>query len=168
MYFIILITALTLHRNGITYIQTSEDAAEALRPLAGNLASLLFTLGIIGVGFLAVRIMSASAAYAAAETFGWRVGLNNAFKTARAFYAIMILSKLAGIAIDFANVNAIKALFWAAVLNGLLAPFLLAGILIVATDRKLMRDNPTPLFTTVLIAVTTCAMIGAALGMFLL
>jgi Mn2+/Fe2+ NRAMP family transporter len=168
MYFIILTTALTLHGNGIIHIQTSKDAAEALRPLAGNLASLLFTLGIIGVGFLAVPIMSASAAYAAAETFGWRVGLNNAFKTARAFYAIMILSTLAGIAIDFANVNAIKALFWAAVLNGLLAPFLLAGILIVATDRKLMRDNPTPLFTTVLVAVTTCAMIGAALGMFLL
>jgi Mn2+/Fe2+ NRAMP family transporter len=80
----------------------------------------------------------------------------------------MILSTLAGIAIDFANVNAIKALFWAAVLNGLLAPFLLAGILIVATDRKLMRDNPTPLLTTVLVAVTTFAMIGAALGMFLL
>jgi Mn2+/Fe2+ NRAMP family transporter len=148
MYFIILTTALTLHGNGIIHIQTSKDAAEALRPLAGNLASLLFTLGIIGVGFLAVPIMSASAAYAAAETFGWRVGLNNAFKTARAFYAIMILSTLAGIAIDFANVNAIKALFWAAVLNGLLAPFLLAGILIVATDRKLMRNHQTPLFTT--------------------
>jgi Mn2+/Fe2+ NRAMP family transporter len=168
MYFIILTTALTLHGNGITHIQTSEGAAEALRPLAGNLAALLFTLGIIGVGFLAVPIMSASAAYAAAETFGWRVGLNNGFKTARAFYAIMILSTLAGIAIDFANVNAIKALFWAAVLNGLLAPFLLAGILIVATDRKLMLDNPTPLFTTVLVAVTTCAMVAAALGMFLL
>jgi Mn2+/Fe2+ NRAMP family transporter len=168
MYFIILTTALTLHGNGITHIQTSEAAAEALRPLAGNLAALLFTLGIIGVGFLAVPIMSASAAYSAAETFGWRVGLNNAFKTARAFYAIMILSTLAGIAIDFANVNAIKALFWAAVLNGLLAPFLLAGILIVATDRKLMRGHSAPLLTTVLVAVTTCAMIGAALGMFLL
>jgi Mn2+/Fe2+ NRAMP family transporter len=168
MYFIILTTALTLHGNGITHIQTSEGAAEALRPLAGNLAALLFTLGIIGVGFLAVPIMSASAAYAAAETFGWRVGLNNGFKTARAFYAIMILSTLAGIGIDFANVNAIKALFWSAVLNGLLAPFLLATILIVATDRKLMRDHPAPLVTTVLVAVTTCAMIGAALGMFLL
>ena len=80
----------------------------------------------------------------------------------------MILSTLAGIGIDFANVNAIKALFWAAVLNGLLAPFLLAGILIVARDRKLMRGHPAPLLTTVLVAVTTCAMIGAALGMFLL
>ena len=109
--FIILTTALTLHRNGITHIQTSEGAAEALRPLAGNLAALLFTLGIIGVGFLAVPIMSASAAYAAAEIFGWRVGINKRFKTARAFYAIIILSTLVGIAIDFANVNAIKALF---------------------------------------------------------
>ena len=80
MYFIILTTALTLHRNGITHIQTSEGAAEALRPLAGNLAALLFTLGIIGVGFLAIPIMSASAAYAAAETFGWRVGINRVLR----------------------------------------------------------------------------------------
>jgi Mn2+/Fe2+ NRAMP family transporter len=136
--------------------------------LAGNLAALLFTLGIIGVGFLAIPIMSASAAYAAAEIFGWRVGINKSFRTARAFYAIMILSSLVGIAIDFANINAIKALFWSAVLNGLLAPFLLIAILFVATDRKLMRNHPAPLVTTVLVAITTCAMIGAALGMFLL
>jgi Mn2+/Fe2+ NRAMP family transporter len=80
----------------------------------------------------------------------------------------MILSTLVGIAIDFANVNAIKALFWSAILNGLLAPFLLAAILIVATDRKLMRNHPIPLITIVLISIATCAMIGAALGMFLL
>ncbi len=150
------------------HVETSQGAAEALRPLAGNLAALLFTLGIIGAGFLAIPIMSASAAYAAGEIFGWRVGINKSFKTARAFYAIIILSTLIGIAIDFANINAIKALFWSAVLNGLLAPFLLAAILIVATDRKLMRNHPAPLVTTVLVAITTCAMIGAALGMFLL
>src|SRR5438132_7326012 len=84
MYFIILTTALTLHRDGITHIQTSEGAAEALRPLAGNLAALLFTLGIIGVGFLAVPIMSASAAYAAAEIFGWRVWVMQSFQPAGA------------------------------------------------------------------------------------
>jgi NRAMP (natural resistance-associated macrophage protein)-like metal ion transporter len=168
MYFIILTTALTLHRNGITHIQTSQAAAEALRPLAGNLAALLFTLGLIGVGFLAIPIMSASAAYAAAEIFGWRVGINKGFRTARAFYAIMILSTLVGIAIDFANINAIRALFWSAVVNGLLAPFLLVAILIVATDHKLMRNNAAPLVATVLVAVAACAMIGAALGMFLL
>jgi NRAMP (natural resistance-associated macrophage protein)-like metal ion transporter len=168
MYFIILTTALTLHQNGITHVETSEGAAEALRPLAGNLAALLFTLGIIGAGFLAIPIMSASAAYAVGEIFGWRVGINKSFKTARAFYAIIILSTLVGIAIDFANINAIKALFWSAVLNGLLAPFLLVAILIVATDRKLMRNHPAPLVATVLVAIATCAMIGAALGMFLL
>jgi Mn2+/Fe2+ NRAMP family transporter len=168
MYFIILTTALTLHPSGITHIETSKAAAEALRPLAGNFAALLFTLGIIGVGFLAVPIMSASAAYAAAETFGWRAGLNKGFRTARAFYAIMILSTLVGISIDFANVNAIKALFSSAVLNGLLAPFLLAAILVVAADRKLMRNYPAPLLTVLLVVVTTVAMFGAALGMFLL
>jgi Mn2+/Fe2+ NRAMP family transporter len=168
MYFIILTSALTLHRSDMTHIETSKEAAEALRPLAGNFAALLFTLGILGVGLIAIPTMSASAAYAMAEAFGWRSGLNTGFKMARAFFCIIIISTLVGIGIDFANVNAIKALFWAAVLNGLLAPFLLAAILIVATDRKLMRDHPTPLFTTVLVAVTTCAMIGAALGMFLL
>jgi Mn2+/Fe2+ NRAMP family transporter len=168
MYFIMLTTALMLHRNGITQIETSKQAAEALRPLAGNFAALLFTLAIIGVGFLAVPIMSVSAAYAVAETLDWRHGFKNRFKTARAFYAIIILSTLVGIAIDFTNVSAIKALFGAAVLNGLLAPFLLSAILIVATDRTLMRNHPVPLVTTLLVAVTTLAMLGAALCMFLL
>jgi Mn2+/Fe2+ NRAMP family transporter len=168
MYFIILTSALTLHRSGMTHIETSKEAAEALRPLAGDLAALLFTLGILGVGLLAIPIMSASAAYAIAEAFGWRIGLNTGFKMARAFFGIIIVSTFVGIGIDFANISAIRVLFWSAVLNGLLAPFLLAGILIVATDRKLMRGHSAPLLTTVLVAVTTCAMIGAALGMFLL
>jgi Mn2+/Fe2+ NRAMP family transporter len=168
MYFIILTSALTLHRSGMIHIETSKEAAEALRPLAGNFGALLFTLGILGVGLIAIPTMSASAAYAMAEAFGWRGGLNTGFKMARAFFCIIIISTLVGIGIDFANISAIRVLFWSAVLNGLLAPFLLAAILIVATDRKLMRDHPTPLFTTVLVAVTTCAMIGAALGMFLL
>jgi Mn2+/Fe2+ NRAMP family transporter len=168
MYFIILTSALTLHRSGMTHIETSKEAAEALRPLAGDLAALLFTLGILGVGLLAIPTMSASAAYAIAEAFGWRSGLNDGFKMARAFFGIIIISTFVGIGIDFANINAIKALVWSAVLNGLLAPFLLAAILIVATDRKLMRGHPASLLTTVLIAVTTCAMVAAALGMFLL
>ena len=103
-----------------------------------------------------------------AEAFGWRSGLNNRFKMARAFFGIIIISTFVGIGIDFANISAIRVLYWSAVLNGLLAPFLLAAILVVAVDRKLMRNYPTPLVTTVLVTVTTCAMIGAALGMFLL
>jgi Mn2+/Fe2+ NRAMP family transporter len=168
MYFIILTTALTLHQSGMTHIETSEQAAQALRPMAGSLAALLFTFGIIGVGFLAIPTMSAAAAYAAAEAFGWRSGLDKGFKTARAFYAIIIVSTFVGIGIDFANINAVKALLWAAILNGLLAPFLLAAILFVATDRKLMHDHTAPIITTFLVAIATIAMIGAALGMIFL
>ena len=168
MYFIILTSALTLHRSGMTHIETSKEAAEALRPLAGDLAALLFTLGILGVGLLAIPTMSASAAYAIAEAFGWRSGLNDGFKMARAFFGIIIISTFVGIGIDFANISAIRVLFWSAVLNGLLAPFLLAAILVVAVDRKLMRNCRAPLLTVLPVAVTTCAMIGAALGMFLL
>jgi Mn2+/Fe2+ NRAMP family transporter len=168
MYFIILTTALTLHQSGITHIETSEQAAQALRPLAGSLAALLFTLGIIGVGFLAIPTMSAAAAYAAAEAFGWRFGLDKGFKTARAFYAIIIVSTLVGIGIDFANISAVKALLWAAILNGLLAPFLLAAILFVATDQKLMHNHTAPLISILLVAIATIAMIGAVLGMLFL
>lgn len=168
MYFIILTSALTLHKHGVTHIETSEQAAAALRPLAGDLAALLFTLGIIGVGFLAIPTMSASAAYAMADAFGWRAGLSNGLKSARLFYAIIIISTALGIAMDFANINAIKALYWSAILNGLLAPLLLAAILFVVTDRKLMGNFPAPLLTTITLTITTCAMIGAVLGMFLL
>ena len=168
MYFIILTTALTLHRNGITNIETSRQAAEALRPLAGNFAALLFTLGIVGVGLLAIPTLSASAAYAVAETFGWRVGLDTALKSARAFYGIIIISTVIAVGIDFAQINAIKALFWSAVLNGLLAPFLLVALLLVATDRKIMRNQPAPRLTTAIVGLTALLMAAAALGMFLL
>lgn len=168
MYFIILTTALTLHRNGITHIETSREAAEALRPFAGNFAYFLFAVGVIGVGFLAIPTLSASAAYALAETFSWRGGLDQKFKAARAFYGAILVSLAGGIVLDFSNVSAIKALLWSAVLNGLLAPFLLVAILLVATDRKLMRNQPAPRLTTVIVGLTALLMAAAALGMFLL
>lgn len=167
MYFIILTTALTLHRNGITHIETSKEAAEALRPFAGNFATFLFALGVIGVGFLAIPTLSASAAYALAETFSWRGGLDQRFKSARLFYSAIILSLAGGIVLDFADVAAIKALFWSAVINGLLAPFLLTAILLVAIDRKIMRNQPAPFFTTTLVGITAMLMFGAVIGMFI-
>jgi Mn2+/Fe2+ NRAMP family transporter len=143
MYFIILSTALTLHAHGTANIQTTKQAAEALLPLAGKFAYLLFTVGIIGVGFLAIPTLSGSAAYALAETFGWRQGLDAKFTAARAFYAIVILSTLVGVALDFAGVNPVKALYWTAIINGLLAPCLLIGVWLVASDRKLMQNQPS-------------------------
>ena len=166
MYFIILTAALTLHRNGITNIDTSQDAAAMLMPLAGAFAATLFTVGIVGVGLVAIPALITSAAYALAETFCWKDGLNEKFKAARPFYSVIIVSIVIGVALDFADVSPIKALYWAAVVNGVLAPFLLIGILIVASDRKIMRQQPSSFLSRLTVAVTALAMLGAAVGMF--
>ena len=167
MYFIILTTALTLHRHGIINIETSKDAAEALRPLAGKFAAALFVFGVLGVGFLAIPTLTGSAAYAFAETFGWHQGLDARFKSARAFYAVVIISTLVGIGLDFAKVNPVRALFWTAVINGLLAPFLLLAVLLVSTDRKLMKGQPSSPIAIACVGLTTLLMFGAAIGMFI-
>jgi NRAMP (natural resistance-associated macrophage protein)-like metal ion transporter len=166
MYFIILTAALTLHRAGVTNIETSRQAAEALKPLAGKFAALLYTAGLIGAGLLAIPTLAGSAAYAFAETFHWKQGLDKKLKSARAFYAVLILSTLAGIVLDFAHVNPVKALFWTAVINGLLAPFLLVGILVVARDKKVMINQPSSLPSCVVVGITTLLMFAAAVGMF--
>ena len=166
MFFIILTTAVTLNRHGITQIETSRQAAEALRPFAGNLASTLFTVGIVGVGFLAIPTLAGSAAYAFAETLGWNQGLNRSMKQARAFYGLILLSTAAGVVLNFTGINPVKALYWTAVINGLLAPFLLVAILIVAADKKLMQGQPSPRFGWIVVAITTVAMFAAGVAMF--
>jgi NRAMP (natural resistance-associated macrophage protein)-like metal ion transporter len=126
MFFIILTTAITLNRHGITHIESSRQAAEALRPLAGRFAATLFTVGIIGVGVLAIPTLAGSAAYAFAETLGWRQGLDKKLKQAPAFYALILVSTGVGVGLDFVDINPVKALYWTAVINGLLAPSLLS------------------------------------------
>jgi NRAMP (natural resistance-associated macrophage protein)-like metal ion transporter len=167
MFFIILTTALTLNRHGITHIETSRQAAEALRPFAGNFAAVLFTLGIIGVGFLAIPTLAGSAAYAFAETLGWRQGLNKKLKQARWFYALILISTGVGVALDFVGVNPVKALYWTAVVNGLLAPFLLVGILVVASDKKLMQGQPSSHLGLAIVAIAAVAMFAAGVAMFI-
>jgi NRAMP (natural resistance-associated macrophage protein)-like metal ion transporter len=167
MFFIILTTALTLNRHGITQIETSRQAAEALRPFAGNFAAVLFTLGIIGVGFLAIPTLAGSAAYAFAETLGWRQGLNKKLKQARWFYALILISTGVGVALDFVGVNPVKALYWTAVVNGLLAPFLLVGILVVASDKKLMQGQPSSHLGLAVVAIAAVAMFAAGVAMFI-
>jgi len=166
MFFIILTTAFTLHVHGMTEVTTSRQVAEALRPLAGNLATLLYTLGIVGTGLLAIPTLSGSAAYAFAELFGWRQGFDTLFRGAPAFYMVVGTAMAAGVAMDFANVNAVKALYWTAVINGLLAPFLLTGILLAASDRKLMRNQPSSRLGRVAVGLTTAFMFVAAVAMF--
>ena len=166
MFFIMLTTALTLHVNGITAPQTSKDVALALEPLAGRFAALLYTVGLVGTGLLAIPTLAGSAAYALAETFHWREGIDERFPRARRFYVVLSLSILGGIGIDFAGINAVKALFWSAVINGLLAPFLLLGILIVASDARIMRGQPSSRLGRVTVGLATAAMFFAAVAMF--
>ena len=166
MFFIILTTAITLNRHGITHIETTRQAAEALRPLAGKFAATLFTVGIVGVGLLAIPTLAGSTAYAFAETLGWRQGLDKDLKQARAFYALILLSTGLGVGLNFVGINPVKALYWTAVINGLLAPFLLVAILIVASDRKLMQGQPSSRLGWTVVAITTVAMFAAGVAMF--
>jgi Mn2+/Fe2+ NRAMP family transporter len=167
MFFVILTTASTLHRHGTTHIETSRQAAEALAPLAGRFASTLYTLGIFGVGALAIPTLTGSAAYALAETFGWRQGLGESLAHAHHFYGAILLSMTIGVALDFAHINPVRALFWTAVINGVLAPFLLIGILVVASDEKLMQRQPSSMLSRCVVGLTAIVMFGAALAMVL-
>ena len=167
MFFIILATALTLHRAGVHQVETSRQVAEALAPLAGKFASLLYTIGLVGTGALAIPTLSGSAAYAFAEVFGWRQGIGEMYRGAPAFYAAFLISIAIGIGLDFASVKAVSALYWSAVINGLLAPFLLAGILFAASDRKLMQGQPSSRLGRTMVAVTAVLMFAAAAGMLL-
>jgi Mn2+/Fe2+ NRAMP family transporter len=135
---IILAAAATLHQQGITQINTAAEAAEALRPIAGQFAFALFALGIIGTGLLAVPVLAGSAAFAVSETRGWRHGLEYKPQQALRFYAIIVAATMAGVAIDFLHINPIRALFWSAVLNGVVAVPLMAAMMILVGRRKIM------------------------------
>lgn len=168
MFFIVLATALTLHAHGLTNIETSQQAAKALEPLAGRWATWLYSVGLIGTGLLAIPTLTGSAAYALAETFRWKQGLDAKLHQARDFYYVIIASTTFAVLIDFSGVNPVKALYYSAIVNGLLAPFLLLGVLYVACDRKLMRNQPSTPLTRTVVALTTILMFAAAVGMFFL
>jgi len=138
MYFIILTAGATLHRASHAEIQTAAQAAAALRPLAGPAAALLFSAGLIGTGLLGVPVLAGSAAYAVAEAGAWRRGMDETPRTAGKFYGVCAIALLLGMAIDLAGVNAIKLLFWAAVVNGLLAPPLIVIVIAICNNAKVM------------------------------
>jgi NRAMP (natural resistance-associated macrophage protein)-like metal ion transporter len=165
MYFIILATAATLFRAGKTDISTAHDAAQALVPLAGRFASILLAIGLIGSGFLAVPILTTSSAYALAEALGWRRGLNHKAKRAKEFYALITLSTVAGMLMNFIGINPVKALFWTAVINGFLAPPLLVIIMLVANKPQVMGARTNGPMMNVLGWTTTILMSGAAIGL---
>ena len=137
-FFIILSAAATLHKAGITDIQTSAQAAEALRPLAGDFAFLLFSLGIIGTGMLAVPVLAGSAAYAVVESFDWRSGLDKKLHEAKEFYAIIALATVGGVVLNFTPIDPIKALFWSAVINGVIALPIMVVMMLLGSNERVM------------------------------
>ena len=137
-FFIILSAAATLNRAGITDIQTSAQAAQALRPLAGDFAFLLFSLGIIGTGMLAVPVLAGSAAYAVVESFDWGSGLDKKLHEAKEFYAIIALATLGGVLLNFTSIDPIKALFWSAVINGVIALPIMVVMMLLGSNTRVM------------------------------
>ena len=137
-FFIMLTTAVTLNARGVTDIQTSAQAAEALRPVAGDFAFFLFSAGIIGTGMLAIPVLAGSAAYAVAEAFKWRSGLALKPIEARGFYSIIAAATLIGVAIDFTPIDPIKALFWSAVINGVIAVPVMVVMMLMAVQPRVM------------------------------
>ena len=165
MFFIILTTAGTLHQAGLTRIDTAAQAASALRPLAGHFAFLLFTLGILGTGLLAIPVLAGSASYAVAEVFGWPEGLSRSFREAPGFYLVMASSIGLGLASNFLGIPAVRFLLYAAVLNGLLAPVMLFFVIRLADDPRVVGDQRSPLAIRVTAWITLgfMAVAGAVL-----
>jgi NRAMP (natural resistance-associated macrophage protein)-like metal ion transporter len=165
MYFIILTTAATLHAHGVMKIETAKQAAEALRPLAGNGAYLLFTLGLIGTGMLGVPVLAGSCAYAIAEAAAWRGSLERKPSGAGKFYAVLAAAMTIGLIINYAGLDAVKMLFWSAVVNGVLAPPLILLVLLLTSDPKVMGDRVSSIPERVLGWITFVIMTAAALGL---
>jgi len=167
MYFIILTTGATLHTHGQTDITTARQAAEALRPLAGNGAYLLFTLGLIGTGMLGVPVLVGSSAYAVSEAANWRGSMSDRPKKARAFYGVMAVAMGLGFALNYLGLNAVKMLFWSAVINGLLAPPLILLVILLTNNRKVMGEHVNSPVLRYLGWATFVVMTAAAAGMLI-
>ncbi len=165
MYFIILATGATLFAAGKHDIQSATDAAAALRPIAGAGATILFAVGLIGTGLLAVPALAGSSAYAVSEAMGWQWGLDETPFRAKQFYGVIAVSTLVGMAINFVGINPITALFWSAVVNGFLAPPLLVLVMLIVNNRKIMRGRVNSRITNILGWVTTAVMFLAAIGL---
>jgi len=164
-FFIILTTAATLHAHGVHDIESAAQTAEALKPVAGSFASALFAMGIVGTGLLAVPVLAGSAAYAVGETMHWKSSLESKPGKARGFYAVITVATLAGTAMNFVHVNPIKALFWTAVINGVIAVPMLAAVMLVAAKPKAMGNFAISGMLRTMGWITTAVMAACVLGM---
>ena len=162
---IVIATAVTLNMHGVTSIQTSSQAAQALRPVAGEFAFAIFALGIIGTGLLAVPVLAGSAAYAVSEAFGWKAGLSRGFHEARGFYAVIIASMMTAVGILFSPIDPIKALFWSAVVNGVVAVPVMAMLMLLASRKAVMGRFALSWPLKAVGWIATVVMAAAAVGM---
>ncbi len=164
MFFIIAACGALLFKNGITNITTASQAAEALRPFAGDSAYLLFAIGIIGTGLLAIPVLAGSSSYALAESFRWRGGLNSNLKQAHAFYGVIIISMLVGMGLNFVGLDPIKALIYSAVSNAIVAPLVLMLIVLLSSNKRVMGEWVNKPFVTFMGWTVTVVMLLAGLG----
>jgi len=167
MYFIILTTGATLYEEGHRDIETARQAAEALRPLAGDFASLLFTIGLVGTGMLGIPALAGSAAYAVAEAMHWRGSLNDRPRVARKFYGVLATAVALGLALNYLKVNAVKMLFYAAVINGVLAPPLIVLVTLLTNDKEVMGNKVNSAWLTWLGWLTAAVMTAATIAMII-
>jgi Mn2+/Fe2+ NRAMP family transporter len=166
-FFIILTAAVTLHTHGILDIQTADQAAKALEPLAGRFAFLLFAAGIVGTGMLAVPVLAGSAAYAVGEAFQWTASLEKKPRQAARFYATIGAATVIGLVLNFIHLNPIKALFWSAVLNGVVAVPVMSLMMVLTQNAKVMGKFILPLYLRIGGWIATAVMVIASLGMIL-
>jgi len=165
MFFIIVTTASTLGAAGIRNIETADQAALALKPLAGDFAFLLFALGIIGTGLLAVPILAGSASYAISEAFGWREGLYRKFTQAHGFYAVIAIATLVGLFINFTSIKPFQMLYYTAIFNGICAPPLLILIMLIGNNKKIMGEHTNSNFSNIIGWTITAVMTIASVAL---
>ena len=165
MFFIILTTGSVLYNAGIRQIDTVDQAAKALEPLAGKLTYLIFAIGVLGTGLLAIPVLAGSQSYMLAETFGWKAGLDKKFSQAKAFYISIVVSLIVGLSLDFLGVSPIKALLFTAIAYGLTAPILIAIILHIGNNKEIMGTNTNSKISNVLGFITLAVMTIAAIAL---
>lgn len=165
MFFMILTTGTVLFNGGIHQIETVDQAAKALEPLAGKLTYIIFATGVLGTGLLAIPVLAGSQSYMLAETFGWKAGLDKKFAQAKPFYASIIISLLVGLSLDFFNVSPIKALLYTAIVYGLTAPIMIAVIMHIGNNKKIMKEHTNSKLSNILGTLTLILMTAAAVGL---
>jgi Mn2+/Fe2+ NRAMP family transporter len=165
MLFIILTTGAVLYNSGIRDINTVDQAAKALEPLAGKFSYLCFALGVIGTGFLAIPVLAGSLSYMLAESFGWQEGLDKKFQEARAFYIVVILALVIGLLINVLGISPMKALIYTAILYGVTSPVMIAVVLHIGNNKKIMNNFTNSYFSNLLGTITLIVMTLAAVAL---